>query len=341
MDRTQIWPDFRDEWIVRQDDTLIFIDKPAGVSSQAADPERPDDIVTRLKRHLAAGGHDPYLGTHQRLDRDTSGLLVYARKKEANAALAPQFEGRTAKKMYIACVSGWTKGSTTLRDRLAPGDNGTTKVVGPRDKRGVEATTHVRQRSRKAERSLIEVELETGRTHQARAQLAHAGAPIAGDILYGGTPASRLLLHAHALELTHPKTQKKMRVEAKLPAQFEEWLDRGDIGPTVYDDEAALDRALANALEKRWGLGRSTGAHETTAFRIVNEAGDGLPGLAVDVYGDFFGRTFSHRFRRREKPYFYRGTAGSHFGPTPRARLRRGVLEGAAAASEHVGRDAA
>ncbi len=288
VDRARLWPDFRDDWIVREDDTLIFIDKPTGISSQAAEPDRPDDIVTRLKRYLLGKGLDPYLGTHQRLDRDTSGLLVYARKKEANASLAPQFEGRTAKKMYLACVSGWKKKeAVTLRDRLAPGDGDKTIIASDRDKHGVMAVTHVKVRARQADRALVEIELETGRTHQARAQLSHAGSPIAGDIVYGGPAASRLLLHAHALEIAHPKTQKKIRVETKIPVEFQEWLERGDLGPTVYDDEAAIDRALARAMERRWGLGRSSGAHETTAFRLVNESGDGLPGLSVDVYGDF------------------------------------------------------
>ncbi|MGH7328869.1 MAG: pseudouridine synthase, partial [Polyangiaceae bacterium] len=292
MDRERIWPDFRASWILHEDDDLVFIDKPAGVSSQAADPERPDDIVTRLKNWLRAQGRDPYLGTHQRLDRDTSGILVYARRKSANPSLAQQFEGRKAKKVYIACISGWKKGEITLKDKLAPGEGDKTVVVGDRDKRGQLAVTHVKVRAKKAERAIVEIGLETGRTHQARAQLAHAGSPIAGDVLYGGPPASRLLLHAHALEIVHPATQKKMRVEARVPAEFEEWLARGDIGPTVYDDEAAIDRALARALEKRWGPGRSHGAHETTAFRIVNEEGDGLPGLAVDAYGDFLVAQF-------------------------------------------------
>lgn len=265
----------------------MFVDKPAGVSSQAADPERPDDVVTRLKRWLKENGRDPYLGTHQRLDRDTSGVLVYARKKEANASLAAQFEGRKAKKTYLACVANWKKNEATLRDRLAQGDDGTMKVVGERDKRGQLAVSHVRVRARKAERAVVEIGLETGRTHQARAQLANAGAPIAGDVLYGGPPASRLLLHAFALEIVHPTTGKKLRVEAPIPPELEEWLARGDLGPTVYDDDAAIDRALARALERRWGLARSTAPHETTAFRLVNEIGDGLPSLAVDVYGDF------------------------------------------------------
>ncbi len=265
----------------------MFIDKPAGVSSQAADPDRPDDIVTRLKSWLTSEGRDAYLGTHQRLDRDTSGLLVYARKKEANASLAKQFEGRTAKKMYLACVSGWKRGPAALRDRLAPGDDGTMKIVGERDTRGQLAVTHVKVVKQKAERAIVELGLETGRTHQARAQLANAKAPIAGDVLYGGGPAPRLLLHAHALEILHPLTGKKLRVEAPVPVEFEQWLERGDLGPTVYDDDATIDRALERALEKRWGLGRSKAPHETTAFRIVNEAGDALPGLSVDAYGAF------------------------------------------------------
>ena len=286
MDRLRVWPDFRPEWIVFEDDALVFVDKPAGVSSQAADPDRPDDIVTRLKSWLVSQKRDPYLGTHQRLDRDTSGLLVYARKKEANASLAKQFEGRTAKKTYLACVSGWKRGTTALRDRLAPGDDNTMKVVGERDKRGQLAVTHVKVVKQKAERAIVELGLETGRTHQARAQLANAKAPIAGDVLYGGGPAPRLLLHARALEIVHPTTGKKIHVEAPTPPEFEQWLERGDLGPTVYDDEKTIDRALERALEKRWGLGRSRAPHETTAFRIVNEAGDALPGLSVDAYGD-------------------------------------------------------
>ena len=97
MDRRRIWPDFRDAWILHDDGDLLVIDKPEGVSSQAADAERPDDVVTRLRAHLAGspsarapgdGPREAYLGVHQRLDRDTSGLLVYARRREANARLA-------------------------------------------------------------------------------------------------------------------------------------------------------------------------------------------------------------------------------------------------------------
>ena len=290
MDRALIWPDFRAEWIVHEDADLLVIDKPAGVSSQAADAERPDDVVTRLQRFLLArpgGGGTAYLGVHQRLDRDTSGLLVYAKRREANASLAAQFEQRRVQKTYLACVTGWParRDRVTLRDRTAPGNGGRMAVVGPRDRQGKDAVTEVSLLARRGERALLRLELDTGRTHQARVQLAHAGAPIAGDALYGGAPAPRLLLHAAGLVLQHPATDARVSFEAKPPPELDAWLARGDLGDAIYDDDAALVRALERALERRWGLGHGDGSpRATTAFRVVNEAGDALPRLAVDVY---------------------------------------------------------
>jgi 23S rRNA (cytosine1962-C5)-methyltransferase len=283
VDRRAVWPDFRAEWIVHDDGDLIVVDKPAGVSSQAADAERPDDVVTRLKAHLGGA----YLGVHQRLDRDTSGLLVYARRKEANAGLAAQLEGRTAKKTYLAGVTGWPKGKAdaTLRDALAPDLNGTMQVVKGRGPKVKLAVTHVKVLRRRGERALLELDLETGRTHQARVQLAHAGSPIAGDALYGGAPAPRLMLHASSLALEHPVTKRPARFTAPVPGELDAWVEHGDPGDRIYDDAPLLARALALAVERRWGLGRAdTGPRATTAFRLVNEAGDGLPRLAVDVY---------------------------------------------------------
>jgi 23S rRNA (cytosine1962-C5)-methyltransferase len=291
MDRRAVWPDFRDAWVVSDDGHLLVIDKPVGVSSQAADPDRPDDIVTRLRSHLSRSspdGRGAYLGVHQRLDQATSGLLVYARRKEDNAKLAAQFEGRKVKKTYLACVAGWPKGKAqaTLRDTLVQDKGGTMSVArgrarGPGAK---PAVTHVKVRAQKGDRALLELDLETGRTHQARVQLAHAGSPIAGDTMYGGAPAPRLMLHAAALALVHPATGRPVRFEAPAPPELQAWVDRGDPGESIYDDGPALARALGRALERRWGLGRIEGARATTAFRLVNEEGDGLPRLAVDVY---------------------------------------------------------
>jgi len=280
-----VWPDFRDAWVLSDDGHLLAVDKPAFVSSQAADPDRPDDIVTRLRAHL----HGAYLGVHQRLDRDTSGVLVYARRKEDNARLAAQFEGRKVKKTYLACVAGWPRGKAhaTLRDSLVQDKGGTMRVARGRAPGAKLAVTHVKVRAQKSDRALLELELETGRTHQARLQLAHAGSPIAGDALYGGPPASRLMLHAAAIALQHPATGRPVRFEAPVPPELAAWVEHGDPGVAIYDDGPALARALDRALERRWGLGRSEGERATTAFRLVNEDGDGLPRLAVDVYDEW------------------------------------------------------
>jgi 23S rRNA (cytosine1962-C5)-methyltransferase len=295
MDRARVWPDFRDTWILFEDADVIAIDKPVGVSSQAADPAHPDDVVTRLKRFLSArsGGSDAYLGVHQRLDRETSGVLVFARRREANAGLAAQFEKRTVRKTYVACVTGWPAGREreTLRDALAPDRDGRMRVVSAREAqktKAVQAVTRVKLLARRGDRAMLELELETGRTHQARVQLAHAGAPIAGDALYGGAPAPRTMLHATALGLEHPATRRPMRLQAPLPSEFEAWLDGGVAADAIYGNEGELARALERALERRWSLGRSDeGSRPTTAFRLVNEEGDGLPRLAVDVYGSW------------------------------------------------------
>lgn len=287
MDRARVWPDFRGAWIVHEDDDILLVDKPVGVSSQASDADRPDDVVTRLKRFLKARGSSDYLGIHQRLDRDTSGLLVFARRREANGPLAAQFESRAVSKTYVACVAGWRSGpeKVTLRDWLAPGGDGSMRVAPRRTGAAKEAVTQVRVLARRGERAMVELSLDTGRTHQARVQLAHAGAPIAGDGVYGGPPAIRLMLHARELAFQHPSSGRRVRFEAPVPAELEAWLSKRAAGVAIYDDESALTRAFDRALERRWGLGR--GETATTAFRLVNEDGDGLPRLAVDAYGEW------------------------------------------------------
>ncbi|MBX3185650.1 MAG: class I SAM-dependent methyltransferase [Labilithrix sp.] len=291
MDRARVWPDFRREHVLYEDDDVIAVHKPSGVPSQAADVDR-DDLVARLRSFLAArdARAEPYLGVHQRLDRDTSGVVVFTKRPDVNAALARQFEGRTVQKRYVAAVSGWAHGAREVKldDVLAKAEGGRMIVVersprGSRGPAGQRAVTFVKARARNDGRALLDLRLETGRTHQARVQLAHARAPIAGDPLYGHARAPRLLLHAASIELEHPRTRKRLVVRDPVPAEMERWLARGDLGASVFDDEGALGDAIALAVERRWALGRSA---RTTAFRLVNEEGDGLPGLAVDVYGD-------------------------------------------------------
>ncbi|MGE0789472.1 MAG: class I SAM-dependent methyltransferase [Sandaracinaceae bacterium] len=262
------WPDFDDRWIAYEDDDVIVVDKPEGVSCQAADPSRPDDLVTRLKAHRGGA----YLGVHQRLDQDTSGLVIYAKKKDANPGLARQLEGRTAVKRYRAIVDAWPGGPRTLVDHLVL-EGGRSSVTSAKDRRAKRAESRVEVLQR-SQRTLLDVAIATGRTHQIRAQLAHRGAPVVGDALYGGSPAPRLMLHAAELGLAHPITDAPLRLEAPLPSAMASCL-RGETEPI----EERIDRAIA----RRYGI-----AHhgETDAFRLVHQAGDGVPELAIDLYGE-------------------------------------------------------
>ena len=164
------------------------------------------------------------------------------------------------------------------------------RVVSTGNGRAKEAITSVRVVRRQGERALLELELETGRTHQARVQLAHVASPIGGDALYGGPLASRLMLHASALALRHPKDGRSVRFDGGIPREFSAWLDGRDVAatPSTMTRKRLRRGILDRAVERRWALGRSDrGPRATSAFRLLNEAGDFTPQLAVDVYGDW------------------------------------------------------
>ncbi|WP_438023784.1 class I SAM-dependent methyltransferase [Sorangium sp. So ce233] len=338
---SELFPDFHPEWILAEDEDLIVVDKPAGMSTHAPEADRIDDVVTRLRAFLRGRGEaDDYLGIHQRLDRDTSGVLLFTRRREANAAVARQFEGRTVQKTYVAAVSGFGDRAPrgTLRHRLVPAPGGAMRAIAEagagredrgaggrkkggggaergggredrgrgredrgrgREDRGREredqgrgredrgaggalAITRYRLLERRGDRALLELRPETGRTHQLRVQLAAIGLPIVGDPLYGGVEAPRLLLHAAELRLDHPATGAAATFRSPLPAAFEAWLAAAPADPYAEGVEA-VERAMREAAERRYGVAR---AGDTTALRLVHGAGDGLPSVSVDLYGE-------------------------------------------------------
>jgi 23S rRNA (cytosine1962-C5)-methyltransferase len=291
----ELWPDFVAKWIVYEDEDLIIVDKPAHVPSQAAEAAHDDDLVSRLRRHLAARDGvdegDVYLGVHQRLDRETSGLVLFTKRREANPAIAEQFEQRTIAKTYVAVVVGDAR-PALLEHWLERGPGGRMRVVeapgrGRSDARLAKTRVRVVERSaeRVDERARVVLGCDTGRTHQLRVQLAHVGAPIAGDRMYGGAPALRLMLHAAEIELQHPRDRRALQLSSAPPIELERFLARGR--EDAARDPALLARALELALQRRYRLGRAQVAAEpTTAFRLLNTDGDGTPELAVDVYGE-------------------------------------------------------
>ena len=292
----QWFRDWDPAWIVFEDERLVVVDKPCGVPSQAADPARPDDVPSRLKRHLAARDGAPvYLGVHQRLDLATSGLLLYTKDRALNAPIAAAFEGRRVQKSYLALVTGWRGGARTLRGHVQTVQHASSSQARRRiGTRGELAVTHVKPLERRGDRTLLALTLETGRTHQARVQLQNAGAPIVGDAWYGGVPAPRLCLHSARLQIPL-EGQRALQFEAKVPEEFRAGLGGQPDPAHVYDDEGALRAAFRAAANHRWWLGRPDlhdPALRTTVYRLANAEGDGLPELAVDIYDGFASAQF-------------------------------------------------
>lgn len=287
MSLAALFPTFPAERISYEDDDLIAIDKPPSISTHAADPSRPDDAVSRLSAFIAERDRkEPesvYLGIHQRLDRDTSGVLVFTKQRRANASMAAQFEGRRVIKRYLAAVEGWPNRERegTLRHTLVRERGGKMRVArSPREK-GLRAVTHYRVLERHGRTALLELRPETGRTHQLRVQIAAMGAAILGDRAYGEAPAERLMLHAVSLSFEHPVTGRKLVIEAPPPPELLA-AARGQ-APRPFESVAAIEEAMREAADRRYWLGR---AEDTTAFRLLHQSADGLPGVAVDVYGE-------------------------------------------------------
>lgn len=209
--------------ILYEDDDLIVIDKPAGVAVQSGQVGSRSVIDAMLQAYPSKDPFGQPALVH-RLDKGTSGVLVVAKRRDIAHELAEQFQRREIKKEYWAVVQGvpsWDEKTLTNIFEFQGGH----VIVHPADQKvpgGAVAETRVLVKKRGAKTSLLQLFPLTGRKHQLRAQLAKAGFPIVGDDRYGRKRgASRLMLHAHRLSFVHPRTKKKMQLEAGLPAEFE------------------------------------------------------------------------------------------------------------------------
>ncbi len=231
--------------IVFEDEHLLVIDKPAGLVVHPGAGNPDGTLMNALLHHHADLNLLPRAGIVHRIDKDTSGLLVVAKTLEAHTDLSAQLADKSVYREYEAVVAGVMTSGATINEPIDrhPTDRTRMAVVKRRDDddtRGRDAVTHYRVISRFRGHTHVRVQLETGRTHQIRVHMAHAGHPLVGDPVYGGrmrlpkggTPEMiravqhfpRQALHARRLGLVHPASGDSLSWESPLPADMVDLL---------------------------------------------------------------------------------------------------------------------
>jgi 23S rRNA pseudouridine1911/1915/1917 synthase len=215
--------------VVYQDADLVVVDKPAGLSVHPG-PGHPDQTLVNgllaLCPDIRGIGGEIRPGIVHRLDKDTSGLLMVAKTQEAHTGLSNQIRDRTVQKGYLALVEGVPlPGSGTVDVPIGRDPRRRTRMaVTPG---GRESRTGYRLLEQVGEYSLLELQLLTGRTHQARVHMAWLGHPLLGDALYGKRSPllDRHFLHAFRLAFSHPETGEPLEFRSPLPRELEDALE--------------------------------------------------------------------------------------------------------------------
>jgi 23S rRNA pseudouridine1911/1915/1917 synthase len=204
--------------ILYEDEYLLFYRKEPGVATQGVMCDNYNNLFSALQRYVKKrGGAAPYLGMHQRLDLDTSGVVLFTLSQKANRSIHYQFKDHRVKKIYRALVAG-IPDFTEQRIENYIYRHASRYCCSDREP-GALAVTHYRVLATYETCSLVEARPETGRTHQLRLQLSHMGHPILGDRLYGTVPPGgppRTMLHALSLTIVHPVTKQELTVQAPL-----------------------------------------------------------------------------------------------------------------------------
>jgi len=244
--------------VLHEDDHLLVVNKPAGWNTHAPAPYAGEGIYDWLKHREPRWAS---LAIIHRLDKETSGVLVFGKTPLANRSLTEQFAGRAVRKKYLLLTDHepkqreFTAKSKIIRagDRYVSGAHGEEAET----RFGVPASAIIPNHPRAGFR-ILEAEPHTGRTHQIRVHAAEHGFPILGDTLYGGAAFSRVCLHAAELNFQHPATNEPVKFTA--PMDFE------------ADSRAALRAAIIDP-------------DLTDAFRVIHGASDGWPGWYVEQLG--------------------------------------------------------
>ena len=208
--------------ILHEDDDIIVVNKEAGILTMASKNEKDLTVYRQLTDYVKETDPRNRIFIVHRLDKDTSGVLLFAKNEEVKEALQSNWHTVVKERMYMALVEGivgkkegtitsWLKESKTFKVYSSPTDNG-----------GQHAVTHYKKVQSSKQFTLLEVHLETGRKNQIRVHMESIGHPVVGDKKYGSTinPIKRLGLHAAQLALLHPRTGKLVSYEAGVPRSF-------------------------------------------------------------------------------------------------------------------------
>ena len=221
--------------ILYEDDDIIVVNKPKGMVVHPANGNPDGTLVNAImsicKDSLSGIGGEIRPGIVHRLDKNTSGAIIIAKNDKAHINLNEQLKNHEIKKTYIALVRGIVKeNNATINMPIGRSKKDRKKM--DVDKNGKEAITHFKVLKRYQDCTLLEINIETGRTHQIRVHLSHIGYPIIGDEVYSNGKNKWNIegqcLHAKSLDFKHPITEKEMHIEAELPKYFQKILEELD-----------------------------------------------------------------------------------------------------------------
>ena len=221
--------------VIYEDSDIIVVNKPKGMVVHPANGNLEGTLVNAIlakcKDSLSGIGGEIRPGIVHRLDKDTSGLLIVAKNDNAHVKMSEQIKNHEVKKTYIALVRGvFKENEATINMPIGRSNTDRKKMAVV--KNGKEAITHIKVLKKYEKYTLLEINIETGRTHQIRVHLSHIGFPVVGDYTYSnGKNEFGIIgqcLHAKALDFKHPITQKEIHLEAPLPEYFRDILNKLD-----------------------------------------------------------------------------------------------------------------
>ena len=223
--------------VLYEDEDIIVVNKPKGLVVHPANGNPDGTLVNAIMNlcgdSLSGIGGEIRPGIIHRLDKDTSGVLIVAKNDIAHINISNQIKDRKTKKIYIALVRGVIKeNEATIDMPIGRSKRDRKKMAVTKD--GKEAVTHFKVLKRYSNFTLLEIKIDTGRTHQIRVHMSEIGCPVVGDYVYsnGKNPFNieGQMLHAKQIEFIHPRTGKHMNIEAPIPEYFKEILEQLDKG---------------------------------------------------------------------------------------------------------------